>query len=197
LIGFYKVGSGKPGITYKEALDEALCFGWIDGIRKRIDELSYQMRFTPRKPGSIWSAVNIKRVGELKALGRMLPSGLETFEKRDPKKEKLYSFEVAPRQLDPADEKLFKANEPAWAYFQAQAPSYQRAAKHWVTSAKKDETRVKRLATLIDCSERGVWLPQYRWSASGRKNSAPPPDAAAATSPRRKARAGSGPARRS
>ena len=154
-VGFYKKGSGKPSITWPEAVDQALCFGWIDGIRKSIDADSYMIRFTPRKPGSIWSAVNIKRAGELSELGLMQPAGLAAFEKRDEKKARLYSYEQANHKLDEAYEEQFRGNERAWSFFQAQAPWYRRSAYWWIMSARKEETRLKRLAILIEESERG------------------------------------------
>jgi uncharacterized protein YdeI (YjbR/CyaY-like superfamily) len=157
-VGFYKKQSGKPSITYPEALDEVLCYGWIDGIRKSIDEVSYTIRFTPRKAKSTWSLVNIKRVAELKRLGRMRAPGLKAFETRDPKRSGIYSFENAPRNLDAAHEKKFQSNKRAWAFFQAQPPGYQRTAIWYVMSAKKEETRWRRLATLISESEKGVRL---------------------------------------
>lgn len=155
-VGFYKKGSGKLGITYKEALDEALCYGWIDGIRKTVDEERYTNRFTPRKPKSNWSAVNIKRVGELQALGRMKPSGLREFEKREPSR--VYSYETNVRDLDPALEQRFRANPQAWDFFQAQPPSYRRTIQFWVMSAKQEETRLRRLEKLMEASEKGKRL---------------------------------------
>jgi uncharacterized protein YdeI (YjbR/CyaY-like superfamily) len=155
LIGFYKKGAETPGITYAEALDEALCFGWIDGIRKRIDDRRFTIRFTPRKPRSIWSAVNIKRAGELVAEGRMQPAGHKEFTERDRTREKQYSFEQESHTFDPAYEERFRANAAAWAFFAAQAPSYQRTAIWWVMSAKKEETRLRRLATLVEDSAAG------------------------------------------
>jgi uncharacterized protein YdeI (YjbR/CyaY-like superfamily) len=161
-VGFYKKGSGKTGITYQEALDEALCFGWIDGVRKSVDEASYTNRFTPRKPGSNWSEVNVKRVGELTAEGRMRPPGVDAFERRDQEKTKQYSYEARSRELDSAYQKRFKANRRAWAFWSSQPPYYRRVASWFVMSAKKEETRLKRLATLIEISERGERLPQVR-----------------------------------
>lgn len=157
-VGFYKKGSGRPSITWPEAVDQALCFGWIDGIRKSIDADSYMNRLTPRRPGSTWSAVNIKRVGELTELGLMQPAGLAAFEKRDEKKAQLYSYEQANSKLDESYEEQFRANERAWSFFQAQAPWYRRSAYWWIMSAKKEETRLKRLAILIEESERGSKL---------------------------------------
>jgi uncharacterized protein YdeI (YjbR/CyaY-like superfamily) len=154
-VGFYNKQSGKGGITYPEALDEALCFGWIDGLRKRVDDASYTIRFTPRKPGSIWSAVNIRRVGELIKLGRMHFSGLKVFQERDQEKSDQYSYERENSKLEAAQEKRFKANKKAWDFFQAQAPWYRRTATWWVVGAKREQTRLKRLATLIEDSEKG------------------------------------------
>jgi uncharacterized protein YdeI (YjbR/CyaY-like superfamily) len=156
LVGFRKVGSGLPSISYGEAVDQALCYGWIDGVRKRIDETSYTIRFTPRRPGSTWSAVNIKRAQELAAQGLMSEAGSRAFETRTDENSAIYSYEqrhVA--SLDPQAEATFEANAKAWTFFQAQPPSYRRAAVWWVISAKREETRQKRLATLIADSERG------------------------------------------
>ncbi len=164
-VGFYKKQSGKPSVTYPEALDEALCYGWIDGVRKSIDEVSYKIRFTPRKAKSTWSLVNTKRVAELKRLGRMRASGLKAFENRDPKRSGIYSFENALRKLDAVYEKKFQSNKRAWAFFQAQPPGYQRTASWWVMSAKKEETRMRRLATLIGESEKGLRLVMVAASA--------------------------------
>ncbi|MEA2574060.1 MAG: hypothetical protein QOH93_1358 [Chloroflexia bacterium] len=158
LVGFHKKGSGRPSITWPEAVDEALCFGWIDGIRKSLGETSYTIRFTPRKRDSTWSAVNIKRVGELKELGQMQPAGLEAFENRDETKAQLYSYERAETQLDAAYERQFHENERAWEFFQAQAAWYRRASTWWIMSAKKEETRLRRLGALIEASDKGERL---------------------------------------
>ncbi len=155
LLGFYRKQSGQGGISYPEALDEALCFGWIDGIRKRFDEVSYTVRFTPRKPDSIWSAVNSKRVGELMTLGRMHPSGQKVFDTRDRKKADLYSYERATCKFEGAYEKQFRANSKAWEFYQAQAPWYRRTSCWWVISAKREETRLRRLRKLIADSASG------------------------------------------
>ncbi|HEY0142130.1 MAG TPA: YdeI/OmpD-associated family protein [Thermoanaerobaculia bacterium] len=152
-IGFWKVDSGRSGMTYKEAVDEALCFGWIDGIRKKVDEASYTNRFTPRKPRSNWSQINIRRIAELQAEGRMHPAGMKVFEERVVSTP--YSFESAPATLSPELEKQFRANKKAWTYFEAQPPGYRRVILHWVMSAKKEETRVARLDKLIATSARG------------------------------------------
>jgi len=157
-VGFYKTGSGKPGITYAQALEEALCFGWIDAVRKGIDETRWTIRFTPRKPGSIWSDVNLKKIAKLQAEGLLKPSGLAAFEGRDLRKTKQYSFENEERKLSPAFEKAFRAKKAAWAYFQDQAPSYRRAATFWVMTAKKEETRDTRFAALVESSSKGEWL---------------------------------------
>lgn len=168
-IGFYKKGSGKGGLTYAEALDEALSTGWIDGVRKTIDEASYTIRFSPRKARSIWSAVNIARVGELTAHGRMQPSGVHAFAGRDEERSRVYAYEQRAAALDPAQERAFQANEKAWAFFQSQAPWYRRTATWWVVSAKREETRAKRLATLIERSAGGLRLAQLTYEARGGK----------------------------
>lgn len=151
----YKVSAGKRGITYKEALDEALCFGWIDGVRKSVDDESYMQRFSPRTARSYWSAVNTKRVGELKKLGRMHASGRAAFERRDKAATARYSFERENPAFEPGAEKQFRANKPAWKYFESEAPWYRRVAVHYVTSAKKPETRQRRLEVLIADSAAG------------------------------------------
>jgi len=152
-VGFHKKGSGRQSITWPESVDEALCFGWIDGIRKSLGPESYVIRFTPRKRGSIWSNVNTKRVAELIEAKRMHRAGLDAFKARDPKKSGIYLFEQRQNAKLTAEEtKKFKANKKAWDHFQSVAPGYRRLATHWVSSAKRDETRARRLATLIaDC----------------------------------------------
>lgn len=160
-VGFYKKGSGRGGIGYKDAVDEALCFGWIDGLKKRVDGERYMHRFTPRTPGSIWSAVNLKRMNELIALGVVSLRGRKTFDERDPKKAGLYSFENRPSVLAPALERRFRANRRAWTFFRAQPPGYQKVCVFFVMSAKKDETRLRRLETLIAKSseeKRLTWM---------------------------------------
>lgn len=140
-------------MTWPESVDHALSFGWIDGVRKRIDDESYTIRFTPRKRGSTWSAVNIRRVNELKKLGLMTPAGLRAFEARDEKKSAIYSYERAAAAFSPEYEKQFRANPKAREWFSSQAPWYRRVATHWVMSAKNEETRDRRMATLIeDCA---------------------------------------------
>ena len=155
-VGFYKKDSGKPSITWPEAVDEALCFGWIDGLRKSIDDISYTIRFTPRRPRSTWSAVNISRVAELTEQGRMRPAGLEAFAQRSEEKSGIYAYEQRENAaLDATGEQQFRANAQAWDFFQAQPPSYRKTAIWWVVSAKQEATRRKRLATLIDDSAHG------------------------------------------
>jgi uncharacterized protein YdeI (YjbR/CyaY-like superfamily) len=155
-VGFYKKGSGRRGITYAEAVDQALCYGWIDGIKKRVDEEGYTHRFSPRKPKSVWSNINIKRAEELERLGLMQPRGLETWENRDPARSGIYSFENRPKALTPALERRFKAHKKAWLFFQAQPPGYRRLMIFMVMSAKRDETRERRLEQLIEASEKGL-----------------------------------------
>ncbi len=174
-VGFWKRGSGKPSMTWPESVDEALCYGWIDGVRKSIDGESYTNRFTPRRPRSNWSTINIARVAELSAEGRMQPAGLAAFEKRTEARSGIYSYEQRTRPaLGPEGEATFRANEPAWEFFQAQAPWYQRASTGWVISAKREETRMKRLARLIGESGHGRRLDQLTPNRPAR--SAPAPD---------------------
>jgi len=154
-VGFYRKSSGKSGITYQDAVDEALCFGWIDGVKKRVDESSYMHRFTPRKAGSIWSVVNTKRAKALVELGLMAPPGLRAFERRDRKKTRQYSYERENPVFDPAIERAFKANAPAWTFFRSQPPGYQRLLTFWIMGAKKDEARLRRLAALVKISAEG------------------------------------------
>lgn len=154
-VGFYKKGSGIPSITWPEAVDQALCFGWIDGIRKSFTADSYVIRFTPRNPKSIWSAVNTRRARELKKLGLMQPSGLKAFGARDPRRSTLYSFERARPGLPKAMEQQFRANRPAWEFYQSQPPGYRKTTSWWVVSAKQSATQQKRLTTLIADSEAG------------------------------------------
>ena len=156
-VGFYKRGTGKPTLTWPESVDEALCFGWIDGIRHRIDAMRYTIRFTPRNPGSTWSALNLKRVRALRKAGRMQPAGLKVFQQRDRKKAGLYSFEQRRQiKLPLRFEQRLRARKRAWAYFSAQAPWYQRTVAFWITSAKLEATRLRRLAALIASSARGL-----------------------------------------
>ena len=155
-VGFYKRESGKPSITWPESVDCALSYGWIDGVRNTIDEVSYRIRFTPRKPTSTWSAINVKRVAELTKLDLMRPAGVIAFEARKGDKTGIYAYEQRKNaKLPPAFEKKFQANKRAWAYFQAQPPWYQRTASYRVISAKQEETRQRRLDQLIEASAAG------------------------------------------
>lgn len=153
VVGFYKVDSGKSSITWSQSVDEALCFGWIDGVRTSIDKNSYQIRFTQRKPTSIWSAINIKKIEELIQQGLMQPAGLASFEKRTENRSRIYTHEVGPVNFSPGFEKQFQANKTAWDYFQSLAPSYQKLSTNWVMSAKQEATQIKRLNQLIADSE--------------------------------------------
>jgi uncharacterized protein YdeI (YjbR/CyaY-like superfamily) len=155
-VGFYKKGTGRPSITWPESVDQALCFGWIDGLRRRLDEDRYVIRFTPRRTRSIWSSVNLARVKELTRLGLMHPAGLAAHAARDPARSSLYSFEQrTAAKLPAAFARRLKANRRAWTWFQAQPPWYRRTAIWWIVSAKKEETRERRLATLIEDSAAG------------------------------------------
>jgi uncharacterized protein YdeI (YjbR/CyaY-like superfamily) len=160
LVRLFKVHARERGLTYSDALDEALCFGWIDGVRRGGDEDTFTIRFTPRKPKSTWSAVNIKRVAELEAAGRMHESGLAAFKRRSTERSAVYAYENRQTELSPEYEKKLRSNKKAWKFFDAQAPWYRRTAIYWVMSAKKEETREKRLARLIDLSAKGKPLPQ-------------------------------------
>ena len=151
-VGFHKRDSGKPSITWPESVDEALCAGWIDGVRKSLGETSYVIRFTPRKPTSIWSVVNINRVNVLTETGRMGPAGLAAFAARKEHKSGIYAFEQHSPELSATDRRTFKKNKAAWAFFQAQASWYQRQQSWRVSSAKRPETREKRLLALIEAS---------------------------------------------
>lgn len=153
LVGFYKVGTKKPSMTWSESVDQALCFGWIDGVRKSIDEHSYSIRFTPRKPTSIWSAINIKKVEELTKARLMTLEGQKAFDLRKEEKSAIYSHEKEPATLDPDYEKQFKANKKAWEFFNNQAPSYRKVMLHWIMSAKQEKTRLSRLEKTIRESE--------------------------------------------
>ncbi len=161
-VGFHKKGSGRPSITWPESVDEALCYGWIDGLRQRLDDERYTIRFTPRRPGSLWSAVNTRRAQALSAEGRMQPAGLAAFAARDEAKSRLYSYENRPEGLEPAYEAALRADEAAWAYWQAQPPHYRRGAAHWIMSAKREATRRQRLATLIADSAAGQRIAPFR-----------------------------------
>jgi uncharacterized protein YdeI (YjbR/CyaY-like superfamily) len=158
IVGYYKKSSGKPTMTWQESVDEALCFGWIDGIRRSNGEDAYSNRFTPRRKGSNWSAININRVGELTSEGRMQPAGLEAFARRTEARSRVYTYEQKGKdqpRFEPRLEKLFKANTPAWAFFQTLPPYYRRGETLWVNSAKNEETKLRRLNKVIEaCASR-------------------------------------------
>jgi len=163
-VGFYKKNSGKANFTWSQSVDQALCFGWIDGIRKSIDEVSYMIRFTPRNPKSNWSAINIKKISELTKLGLMHPAGVEAFKKREDERSEVYSFEQNIIKLSREYELKFKSNKKAWKFFQSLPPSTKKPSIWWVMSAKKEETQLKRLDTLIKSSAESVIIPPLRWS---------------------------------
>jgi uncharacterized protein YdeI (YjbR/CyaY-like superfamily) len=155
-VGFHRKATGRPSMTWPEAVDQALCYGWIDGIRKRLDDHSYVIRFTPRRAGSIWSAVNLRRVAELRAGGRMEPAGLAAHAKADETRSAIYAYEQRTKADLPGEMALrFRRNRAAWAFFQAQPPSYRHTATWWVISARRADTRERRLATLIGDSAAG------------------------------------------
>ncbi len=164
LVGFYKVGSKKPSITWSQSVDEKLCYGWIDGVRRSIDEISYSIRFTPRKPKSIWSAINIKKVEELTKQGLMKPAGLASFEKRTENRSKIYAYEQELVNFSAKFEQEFKANKKAWKFFTSQAPSYQKTAIHIVMTAKQATTKLKRLKELINASETEQKINRLKWN---------------------------------
>jgi len=161
LVGFYKKGSGKPSITWPESVDQALCFGWIDGIRRNLDEESYTIRFTPRKARSTWSTVNIGRAEELIKQGLMTPAGMAAYRARIENRSGIYSYEQRSVDLPEQYAKKFKSNRGAWEHYQSTPGSYRKAVNWWVLSAKREETRIKRLERLIEDSERGQTIPQF------------------------------------
>ena len=160
LVGYYKKHTGKPTVRHTEAIDQALCFGWIDSVGRRIDDGRYQVRFTPRRKGSVWSAVNVAKIAELTAAGLMHPAGTQAFETRKPERVAVYSYEQpADAVLDEAQTARFESEEAAWQWFSAQSASYRRAAVHWVVSAKREDTRERRLTQLITDSASGRTVP--------------------------------------
>lgn len=163
LVGFYKVSSGRKSITWSQSVDQALCFGWIDGIRKSIDGESYCIRFTPRKPGSIWSAVNIKKIEWLIEQGLIYPNGIVSFEKRKEEKSGIYSYEKEPVSFSKEFEKKLKTHKAAVAFLKSMAPAYQKIVTNWVMSAKQESTRIKRLEELINDSEAGRKIKSQRY----------------------------------
>jgi uncharacterized protein YdeI (YjbR/CyaY-like superfamily) len=161
-VGFYKKGSGRPSLTWPESVDAALSFGWIDGVRRSLGSESYVIRFTPRREGSIWSAANIESARRLIESGEMRASGLAAFERRREDRSRVYSFEQGEIALDDRLEERFRMNEKAWTYWQAQAPGYRRTVTWWIMSAKREETRVRRLDTLVSDSAAGRWVKPMR-----------------------------------
>ena len=156
LVGFHKRGTGTPSLNWSESVDEALCVGWIDGVRKRVDADRYTIRFTPRNPTSTWSAINIAKVEALRAQGRMTAAGEAAFACRTEKKSEVYAYEQASTAvLAPAEVRTFKQRKQAWAFFEATPPSYRKVILHWITTAKRPETRASRLATLIEACAGG------------------------------------------
>ena len=167
-IGFYKKSTKKPGATYAEALDEALSYGWIDGLRYSVNEMSYKIRFTPRQPKSIWSLVNVRHVERLKKAGKMSQPGLKVYEAREQHRTGIYAFEQKRAGLSEKYKKIFRANAAAWRFFSSQAPWYQRTAGFWVSSAKMEETRQRRLAELMADSEKGKRIDRLNYPKTKR-----------------------------
>jgi len=163
LVGFWKKGTGKPSIDWPQARDQALCFGWIDGVRRSLGDEAYTIRFTPRRKGSIWSKVNVARYEALAASGQMTEEGVRAYEENK-HKSGLYSYENEQKELTAAEQKLFRKNKAAWTDWEKRPPGYRKVVLHWVTSAKRDETRAKRLATLIECSAKGQKILGYDWT---------------------------------
>jgi uncharacterized protein YdeI (YjbR/CyaY-like superfamily) len=160
-VGFYKVSQGRASLSWPQSVDEALCFGWIDGVRRRVDAERYTIRFSPRRPGSIWSAVNIRRAAALRRAGRLRPAGERAFAERRPNRSGRYSYEQRPAGLPAPYAGLLRRDAAARAFFERQIPSYRRAATWWVLSARREQTRQRRLQTLIERSARGRLIPQF------------------------------------
>lgn len=167
LVGFYKVGSGKPSMSWPQSVDQALCFGWIDGVRKGVDDVSYTIRFTPRKKGSIWSNVNINRAKELIETGLMQPAGLQAYEVRCEKKSGIYSHEQGGVELVEPYQSLLKKKKSAWDFFHAQPASYRKAVCWWIMNAKQEPTRIRRLELLITCSLQNERIAQFTSKRKG------------------------------
>jgi len=165
-VGFWKRNTGKPSMTWPQSVDEALCFGWIDGVRHRIDDEAYRIRFTPRRPGSIWSQVNLKRFAELKAEGRITPAGQAALDAARSSRP-TYSYERPADELTPAETKQFRANKAAWAFWQSCPPGYRKVNTHWLTAAKRPETRARRLAQIIDLSAAGIRIDHMKPAPKG------------------------------
>lgn len=161
-VGFHKKATGRPSLTWNESVDQALAYGWIDGVRRSVDAERYAIRFTPRRPKGIWSAKNLQRYAELEARGRIEPAGRAAFEARDAEKTQRYSFERENVRFDESQQREFRKHPKAWKFFQSQPPSYRKPATWWVVSAKREATRAKRLATLIADSEAGCRIALLR-----------------------------------
>lgn len=162
LLRVFRTHAAARGVTYAQALDEALCFGWIDGVRRSVDEDSFSIRFSPRKPKSIWSRINVGHVERLLKEKRMAPPGVAAFEARDEARTGVYSFENRPKELPPEMTRAFRANTPAWTFFEEQPRYYRRTMIFWVLSAKKEETRGRRFAALVDSCARRTIAPQMK-----------------------------------
>ncbi|MFO1378681.1 MAG: YdeI/OmpD-associated family protein [Steroidobacteraceae bacterium] len=193
-VGYWKRESGEPSLTWPESVDEALCYGWIDGVRQSVDARRYRIRFTPRRQGSTWSAVNICRAEALIGEGRMHAAGRSAFDARSERKSRIYSYEQRPQDLPPAERRQLRANRAAAKFYAAQPAHYRRASTWFVISAQRPETRARRLATLIECSARGEWLPQMRIGqtktpAAPKRGSRTKPGAAATGKVRKKTKA--------
>ena len=160
-LGYHLKRTGRPSVTWQDAVDQELCFGWIDSVRYSLSNDTTAQRLTPRRKGSVWSAINIKRFGELDALGLVHPNGRAAFERRDEARSRIYAYENRSRGFDAATEAAFRKHKRAWAFFESQAPSYRRTASFWVMSAKQEETRTRRLARLIEHSQNGLRVPQF------------------------------------
>lgn len=160
-VGFHKVATGRPSLTWPESVDEALCYGWIDGVRKRLDESSYVIRFTPRKAGSAWSAVNLAKMEKLLTAGRVAPAGLAAYDRRTEARSRIYSYEQRKEAtLPPELARRFRAEKAAWKFFAAQPPGYRSLATFWVVAAKREETRLRRLQKLVECSAARRRIPE-------------------------------------
>jgi uncharacterized protein YdeI (YjbR/CyaY-like superfamily) len=161
-VGYHRKRTGRPSVSWRDVVDQELCFGWIDSVRYSLGDDRSAQRITPRRKGSIWSAINIKRFGELEAMGLVHPAGRAAFARRDEERSRVYSYENRSRGFDAAIESALRKHKGAWKFFEAQPPSYRKTAAFWVMSAKREETRRRRLRTLIDCSEIGERIPPLR-----------------------------------
>jgi len=163
-VGFWRVSTGKPSLTWPQSVDEALCFGWIDGLRKGLDPERYMIRFTPRKPDSFWSDVNMKRYAELEEAGLVKPAGRSAWGRRSEERSRVYSYERGHVPLDADRERALRANAKAWAFLEAQTPGYGKQCRTWVMVAKREETRASRFDTLLECCAKGQPIPPLKWA---------------------------------